>query len=80
MLSYIPFIEPMSWVHTGWYFLLIPLAFGLSVIYKAMRTPNLAQFWPQVALMTTQIVCAMIGLALALTLIIQVIIPTLPAE
>lgn len=80
ILAYIPFIHPLNCFHEWWYLLLLPLSFGISVIYKAIRMPTLIHYWRQVALMTAQIVLAMIGLALALVVIIVWVIPRLPAE
>jgi hypothetical protein len=78
-LAYIPFVHPIEAVHDWWYVLIIPLSFGISVIYKAMRVQSLRRFWWSVGVMTTQIVLAMIGLAIALTILVQVLIPLLPA-
>ena len=80
LLAYIPFIHPINLFHDWWYLLLIPLAFGISIIYKALRLPTLDGFWPQVGIMTAQIVLAMIGLAVFLVLIVAVVIPLIPAE
>ena len=80
MLAYIPFIQPINGLQEWWYLLLIPLSFGISVIYKSLRMPRLDRFWRQVAIMTTQIVLAMIALAIALAVFIQIVIPMLPAE
>lgn len=78
LFSYVPFIEPLHVVNQWWYVMLIPLAFGIAMIYKAMRMPSLRDFWRQVVIMTTQIILAMIGLALALTILVQIVIPRLP--
>jgi len=80
LLAYVPFLKPALFLHDIWYLLVIPLALGISIIYKAMREETLEGFWMKVFIMTTQIVLAMIGLAIALTLLVQVIIPMLPAE
>jgi len=80
MLAYIPFVHPLTIFHEWWYLLLLPLAFGISVIYKAIRLNSLENYWRQVAAMTTQIVLAMIGLAIALAILIVAVIPRLPAE
>jgi hypothetical protein len=77
-LAYIPFIEPLNIVHTWWYLLLIPLAFGISVIYKALRVLEFETFWRQVVVMTAQVVAAMIALALALVFLVEWLIPRLP--
>ena len=65
-IAWIPFLEPINWFHRWWYLLLIPLAFGISVIYKALRMPSLDRFWVQVGIMTTQIVLAIVGLGVLL--------------
>lgn len=80
LLAYVPFLDPISVFHDWWFLLLIPLACGISVIYKAMRMPNLNGFWRQVAVMTTQIVIAMIAGAIVLTLFVRLIIPLIPVE
>jgi cell division protein FtsW (lipid II flippase) len=80
MMAYVPLLDPINALQPLWYLLLLPLAFGISVIYKAMRMPRLDRFWRQVALMTTQIVLAMIGLALCLVVLVQVLIPLIPLE
>jgi len=77
-LAYIPFVHPLNLFHEWWYLLLIPLSFGISVAYKAVRMESLEGFWGQVALMTTQIVLAMIALAVCLVLLVVVLIPRIP--
>jgi hypothetical protein len=78
LIAYIPFVHPIAWFHDWWYLLLVPLSFGVSVVYKALRMPRLGRFWQEVAIMTTQVVLAMIGLAICLVLLVQVLIPALP--
>ncbi|TVQ57736.1 MAG: hypothetical protein EA377_00630 [Phycisphaerales bacterium] len=78
LLGYLPFVVPLHFFNTWWYVLLVPLAFGIAVIYKATRLARLEDFWRQVIIMTTQIILAMIGLAIALTVLVQLVIPRLP--
>ena len=80
LCAYIPFVHPLNIFHEWWYVLLIPLAFGISVIYKAVRVPTLEGFWRLVAIMTAQIVLAMVALAIALIILVNVLIPLVPAE
>jgi len=80
LLGYIPFVQPINLFHAWWYVLLIPLAFGISVIYKALRVYDLNTFWWQVGVMTVQIVLAMIALAICLVLLVQVVVPMLPVR
>jgi hypothetical protein len=79
-LAYIPFITPIHALLSWWYLLLIPLAFGISVIYKALRVGDLSRFWPQVFVMTVQIVVGMIALAAALMFLVLWLVPRLPVE
>jgi len=80
LLSYIPFLHPISAFQTWWYLLIVPLAFGIAVIYKALRVGDLRDYWRQVAVMTSQIILAMIALAVGLIVLVQVIVPMLPVE
>ena len=79
-LAYIPFVHPINALHDWWYLLIVPLSFGIAVIYKAMRLATLERFWRQTAIMTTQIVVYMAALAVALVLLFQLLVPLLPAE
>ena len=79
LVAWVPFLQPINGLQPWWYVLLVPLSFGISVIYKALRLPRLDRFWRQVAIMTTQIILAMVALAIALAVFIQVVIPLLPA-
>lgn len=80
MLAWTPFIHPLNIFHTWWYVLIVPLAFGVSVIYKAVRMPDLLRFWRETLAMTAQIILAMIGLAIGIALLVQVAIPWLPVD
>lgn len=79
-MSYIPFITPINTLHEWWYLLLIPLAFGISIIYRGVRLRSLEHFWKRVAITTIQIVVAIVGLAVGLSLIVQVVVPMLPVR
>ena len=81
LLAYIPFVHPLNVFHQWWYVLLIPLSFGISVVYKAVRLSTLEQFWREVTIMTAQVVLAMIGLAIGLVILVTVLIPLIvPAD
>jgi hypothetical protein len=51
------------------------LAFGVSVIYKAIRLPRMDAYWLQVWLMTGQIVLVMALLAIGIAVFIQLVVP-----
>jgi hypothetical protein len=80
LLAYIPFVHPIGWFHIYWYLLLIPLALGISIIYKALRMHDLRLFWRHVLVMTTQIVLGMVALAVALIVFVQWVLPMLPVD
>ncbi|MBC7834968.1 MAG: hypothetical protein H7Y88_07690 [Phycisphaerales bacterium] len=76
-LAWRPFIDPIS-LHEQWWALLPLLALGISVIYKAVRLPDQAlreRAAREVLIMTIQIVAAMIALALASYLLVEVYRP-----
>jgi len=66
---------PLNVFHMWWWTLIVPMAFGIAVIYKALRLWTLEHYWRQVALMTAQIIAVMVALALLLTFIVQWVIP-----
>jgi len=70
-----PFLDPINAFHTWWWILLVPMAFGVSVVYRAVRLPTLERYWPLVLSMTAQIVLAMIALGAALYVFVQIFVP-----
>lgn len=78
MIAYIPFIDPIDQLfdmHKVWYLFIFPLAFLISVGYKAVRVPDMKEYWRAVWVMTVQIVVAMILLGLASFIVIQFAAP-----
>jgi hypothetical protein len=73
-LAYTPFIDPIN-VHSTWFWLLIPLAFGVAVVYKALRVGDMRHYPRQVLAMTVQIVGVMVLLGIASYLLIQHVVP-----
>lgn len=61
---YRPFIDPLE-LHQWWFLMLIPMSFGVALVYKAVRLTSLERFWYQVLLMTAQIILGMLLLAAA---------------
>ena len=41
-LAYRPFIDPLD-LQRGWFILLLPLALGVSITYKAVRVEDLSR-------------------------------------
>ena len=77
MLGWTPFLEPMNAMQSWWYLLLIPLAFGIAVIYRALREEDYGIYWQSVIIMTVQIVLGIVGIAIALGMFVQWVIPLL---
>ena len=71
-----PFIDPMN-IHDQWWLTIIPLAFLVSMAYKATRVPELTHFWRQVWLMTLQILIGLILFAFGVHVLLEWIIPAL---
>jgi hypothetical protein len=79
-LAWTPFLQPAPLVQVWWWLLVLPMALGVAMSYKAIRTHDLAR-WPRdVAWMTTQIVGVIVGIAVGLYLLVLVVLPLLPAE
>lgn len=74
LIAWRPFLEPMD-LHGVWYLLLVPLALGMSMAYKAVRVGTLDRYWREVLTMTVQIVLSMIGLGLAAYLFLMHVVP-----
>ena len=70
-MPYRPFIDPLT-IHDQWYLLLIPMALGIAIVYKAVRLPTLERYWRHVLIMSTQIVMGMILLGAASYLVVVV--------
>lgn len=73
-LAYRPFIDPID-IQRIWYFLLIPLALGIAVTYKAVRIPDMRRYPRQVGIMTVEIVIAMLALGAGSFIVVQYLAP-----
>ena len=79
-LAWIPLFDPINFFQDWWFLLAVPMAFLVSMIYKAMRTRLLYIYWRQVIFLTIQILMGMTGLMLSIYVLIEWIVPLLPAE
>jgi hypothetical protein len=70
---YRPFIDPLE-IHRWWWVMLAPMAFGVAVVYKAVRVKDAGMrgYWPAVLWMTAQVVGGMALLAAASYLFVMV--------
>lgn len=75
-LAYTPFIDAIS-VHEYWYLLIVPMAIFLAIGYKSVRCSNMKKFPRAVLVFTVQILGGLLLLAIAFTVIINVLLPML---
>jgi len=73
LLAWRPFLDPLT-LHDHWYVLLIPLALGIAITYKAVRVPDPRRFWRPVAEFAFLIVAGMIALGAATFLFVEVFV------
>ena len=71
LLAWRPFLDPLP-VHSYWYLFLVPMSFLIAMVYKAARVRSLERYWPNVIIMTIQIVLGMIALVIASYLFVMV--------
>ena len=67
----------MNAVQASWYLLLIPMAIGISVIYRSLRETSYNEYWRAVIIMTMQIVVGISALSLVIGAFVQLVIPLL---
>ncbi len=79
LLGYRPFIDPLV-LHDVWWLLIIPLSLGISIAYKAVRVGSLRRYPVEVLKMTVQIILAMIALAIASYLFVEVFVRILASQ
>lgn len=71
VLAWRPFLDPLP-VHSTWYWFIIPMAFLISMTYKAARMREMTRYWQNVVVMTIQIVLGMLALAIGSYLFVMV--------
>jgi uncharacterized membrane protein len=77
--AWIPFMQPLPGVQATWLWLLPILIFGIAMMYKAVRVIDLATYWREVGTMTAQVLLAFFGLATGVFVLVQWIVPLIPA-
>ena len=56
------------------------MALFVAMAYKATRVKEMSEYWGATIKMMVQILATMVGIAVGLALLIQVVLPLLPAE
>ena len=77
MLAWTPFLEPMNAMQSVWYIFLIPMSFGISVVYRALREETYVTYWKSVVVMTVQVVFGIAAIAIGLVIFVQFVVPLL---
>jgi hypothetical protein len=75
-LAFRPFLDPLH-LERYWYLLIVPMALGISLAYKAVRVQDMRKLWPQTLVMTVQIVAGMIALGTFTFIFVQYILPAI---
>lgn len=78
--AWTPFLQPLPAAHRWWWLLIVPIAVGVSLAWKAVRLEEPDRWQRPVAIMSGQIVLAVAGIALGLFILVQIVLPLLPAE
>ena len=73
LLAWRPFIDPIN-IHEVWFLAIVPLALGISLVYKAIRVKTMDRYWYNVWSMTVQVVVGMFALAVAFYVLVEVIV------
>lgn len=76
LLAWRPFLDPID-AHAWWFLLIFPVAFLLSLSWKAVRVDDIRGLWRSVLVMTTQTVLVLLGLGFAAFVGLTVVLPLL---
>ena len=59
IMAYRPFLDPLP-IENIWMLFLIPLVFGVSLVYKTIRLPQLDRLWSATLVLSLQIIVFMV--------------------
>jgi hypothetical protein len=76
VLAYTPFVDALA-LHDEWYLLIIPMVVFIGIGYKAVRVPDMKDYFREVVMFVIQVLGGMAILAAIFTLVITVLIPLL---
>ena len=80
LLAWMPFVQPMTGSIHWWWAWIVPMVAGVSVTWKAIRLGSLDRYWCEVGWMTGQVLLGMAALAAGLIVLVQWVVPLLPAD
>ena len=74
MLAWSPFLDPIPvWSNAVWPWLLLPLAAGVSIVYKSIKCRSMRQVPREALGITTWIILGMGIAAIALAIVVHVL-------
>ena len=79
-LAWIPLIDPLPGVQANWIWFVLPLVLGIAMMYKSIRVGEVSRWPREVAMMTGQVLLAFAGFAIGLFVLVQLVLPILPAN
>ena len=74
LLAYRPFLDPID-LHQLWWVLILPMAFFTAMAYKAVRAPDMAQYWRQTIFFALQVLIGIGGLYFVALISLNLILP-----
>lgn len=77
LVAWIPFLQPLTGLHSAWHLLAIPLVIGVSMVYKGVRLPEHDAWTRAWCIMTVQVLLALIALGVAVALLVRGVLPVL---
>lgn len=80
LAAWTPFVQPMHDAIHGWWAFLLPVVALVSVTWKAIRLRSMDRYWREVAWMTGQVLLGMLAVAAGLIVLVQWVVPLLPAD
>ncbi len=72
MLAWRPLLEPLA-LHDHWMWLIIPLAFVISLVYRALKLADLKDLPLQTVRLTVMILLFMVAAAVVLYAVVRVV-------
>jgi hypothetical protein len=74
MLAWSPFLDPIPvWSNAVWPWLILPLAAGVSIVYKSIKCRSMRDVPREALGITTWIILGMIVAAIALAVVVRVL-------
>lgn len=70
------FIDPVQ-AHDAWYLMIVPMVIFVAIGYKAVRCPDMDNYWREVLVFIIQVLGGLALLAMAFMVTINYLVPML---